>query len=71
MVKTNMKYRAKVKWNGGHYFSGDNVAGSKIMKRLDGTLWLFDDEPIELFPYYGEASNEWVEIDEKTLEEEK
>lgn len=62
-------YKANVKYNGNHYFSGDEVKGSKIEKRADGSLWLFDDEPIQEFPFYGDGRNEWVEIDENSLEE--
>ena len=65
-----MKYVAKVKYNGNHYFAGEEVIGTKIEKRQDNTTWLFDDEPIsEVFPFYGMARNEWVEIDETTLKE--
>ena len=38
-------YKAKVKWNGNHYFAGEEVKGSKIEKREGGTTWLFDDKP--------------------------
>lgn len=51
-------YKANVKYNGNHYFSGDEVKGSKIEKRADGSLWLFDDESIQDFPFYGEGRNE-------------
>lgn len=30
-------YKAKVKWNGDHYSAGEEVKGSKIEKREDGT----------------------------------
>lgn len=60
-------YTAKVKWNGNHYYAGDEVKGSKIEKRADGTTWLFDDEPIPEFPFYGEGRDEWVEVDESTV----
>ena len=61
-------FKAKVKWNGNHYFAGEEVRGSKVEQRADGTTWLFDDEPIEEFPFYGEGRNEWVEVDEATVE---
>ena len=64
-----MKYVTKVKYSGNHYFAGEEVTGTKIEKRQDNTTWLFDDEPIEEFPFYGEARNEWVEIDVITLKE--
>ena len=60
-------YTAKVKWNGSHYSAGDEVKGSKIEKRADGTTWLFDDEPIFEFPFYGDGRDEWVEVDESTV----
>ena len=63
-------YKAKVKWNGDHYSAGFEVKGSKIEKREDGTTWLFDDEPIQEFPFYGDGREEWVEVDESTVIEE-
>ena len=51
-------YKAKVKWNGNHYFAGEEVKGSKIEKREDGTTWLFDDEPIQECPFYGDGRDE-------------
>ena len=60
-------YTAKVKWNGNHYYAGDEVKGSKLEKRADGTTWLFDDEPIPEFPFYGNGRDEWVEVDENTV----
>lgn len=38
-----------------------------IEKREDGTTWLFDDEPIQEFPFYGDGRDEWVEVDESTV----
>lgn len=65
-----MKYTALVKWNGNHYFSGDEVSGSKIETRPDETVWLWDDDDTDYgFPYYGEPENQWVEIDPETLKE--
>ncbi len=64
-------YKAKVKWDGNHYFSGEEVKGSKVRTLDDGVVELFDDEPIEDFPYYGDGRDEWVEVDPKTLEEVK
>lgn len=55
-------YKAIVKWNGNHYESGEEVRGSKIRKNKDGMVELFDDEPIEAFPFYGSAREEWVEV---------
>ena len=43
------------------------MEGSKIEKREDGTTWLFDDEPIQEFPFYGDGRDEWVEVDETTV----
>ena len=60
-------YEAKVKWNGDHYFAGEEVKGSKIEKREGGTPWLFDDEPILECPFYGDGRDEWVEVDETTV----
>ena len=60
-------YKAKVKWNGNHYCAGDEVKGSKIEKREDGTTWLFDDEPIPECSFYGDRRDEWVEVDETTV----
>ena len=53
-------YKAKVKWNGDHYSAGFEVKGSKIEKREDGTTWLFDDEPIPEFPFYGDRLDVWA-----------
>ena len=63
-------YKAKVKWNGNHYSAGFEVKGSKLEKREDGTIWLFDDEPIQEFPFFGDGRDEWVEVDETTVIEE-
>ena len=63
-------YKAKVKYNGNHYFAGEVVKGSKVETRPDKTVWLFDDEPIPEFPFYGDGRDEWVEVDKDTLEEE-
>ncbi len=61
-------YKAKVKYNGGHYFSGELIKGTNIRQSED-ELFLFDDEPIYVFPFYGEGRDEWVAIDVDTLEE--
>ena len=63
------KYKAKVKYNGNHYFSGEEVKGSEIKYKEDGTCWLYDDEPIYGIPFFGEGRYEWVEVDVDTLEE--
>lgn len=60
-------YKAIVKWNGNHYFAGQEVRGSKIRTNEDGTVELFDDEPIEEFPYYGSSNDTWVEVDKNTI----
>lgn len=60
-------YKAKVKYNGNHYDAGQEVRGSKIAQYQDGTVELFDDEPLEEFPFYGEGRNEWVEVDKNTI----
>ena len=61
-------YTAKVKWHGNHYFSGEDVSGSKI-KHEDDKCYLYDDE--EYYePGIGDLTRyDWVEIDESTLEE--
>ena len=41
----------------------------KYIQNKGWTYWIFDDEPIKSFPYYGEGRNEWVEIDKSTLTE--
>ena len=53
--------RGTVKWNGNHYFSGDEVKGSKIKQEEDGTWWLFDDEEYSLFGHTL-CNYCWVEI---------
>ena len=63
-------YKAKVKWHGNHYFAGEEVKGSKLEKRDDGTTWLFDDEPIPEFPFYSDGRDKWVEVDETAVIEE-
>lgn len=66
-----MLFEAKVKYNGNHYFASQTVRGSKLERRYNQnkgwTYWIFDDEPIEPFPFYGEGRDEWVEIDESSL----
>ena len=56
-------YKAKVQWTGCHYFGCEAVEGSNIEKREDGTTWLFDDESIQEFPFYGDGREEWFELD--------
>ena len=41
----------------------------KYIQNKGWTYWIFDDEPIKSFPYYGEGRDEWVEIDKSTLTE--
>ena len=47
------------------------LGGSKLERRYiinkGWTYWIFDDEPIESFPYYGESRDEWVEVVKNTL----
>lgn len=50
-------YKAKVKYNGEHYFCGEIVRGSKIDKLKDGSTWLYDDEEID-----------WVDKDQDKFE---
>ena len=57
-----MRYQAKVKYNGNHYYAGELVKGSKVKQFEDETYCLLDDAP-----FYGEGRNEWVEIDIDTL----
>lgn len=64
-------YQAIVKWNGNHYFAGQEVIGSKIETRDDGTVWLFDDEENYHDGYGDMARDEWVEVDESTVKENK
>lgn len=62
-------YKAIVKWNGNHYEAGEEVTGSKIRTNEDGTVELFDDMPIEEFPFYGDSMNVWVEVEPSTVTE--
>lgn len=69
-------YKAKVMWNGNHYFAGETVRGSKV-RRTDTGWELFDDEEPELFDENGEPNNfpyvsrdEWVEVVPESIEEE-
>ena len=63
-------YKAKVKYNGGHYFSGEVVKGTEIKyNKEDNEYFIFDNEPIYVWPFYGEGRDEWVAIDYDTLEE--
>ena len=56
-----MRYKGTVKWTGNHYFSGDEVYGSKVKFEEDGSWWLFDDEEYLCFGHT--LSNDcWVEI---------
>ena len=54
-------------WQGTEKIDGEEVKGSKIEKREDGTTWLLDDEPILECPFYGDGRDEWVEVDETTV----
>lgn len=60
------KYKGIVKWNGNHYYQGQEVKGSKYEIRENGEVWLFDDEPIENFPCYDDGRDEWVEVENIT-----
>lgn len=60
-------FKAKVKWNGNHYFSGEEVKGSKVEMR-GKEVWLYDDEEVKEFPCFWVSREEWVEIDGTTLE---
>lgn len=55
------KYKGIVRYNGNHYFAGEEVKGSKIMVE-DGRLYLFDDEPVEFLGTI--TADEWVEVSE-------
>ena len=61
-------YKGIVKWHGNHYFSGNEVSGSKIEHREDGTIWLYDDEENYISGIGGFARYEWVEIKEDYVE---
>jgi len=61
-------YKGIVKWNGNHYFSGDEVKGSKIEWRGD-ELWLYDDEENYIGGMGDFTRYEWVQIKPESLEE--
>jgi len=61
-------YKGKVMWNGNHYFKNDEVIGSKIKYKGDGTLWLYDDEDNYIRGFGDFTRYEWVEIDKNSLE---
>ena len=63
------QYKGIVKWNGNHYYSGDEVKGSKIEWRGD-ELWLFDDEENYIKGIGDFTRYDWVEIKPESLEEE-
>ena len=64
-----MSYKAKVMWNGNHYFQGQVVCGSNVECREDGTVWLWDDEE-DYFPGLGDFTrHEWVEVFPESVEE--
>ena len=60
------RFTALVKWNGNHYSSGERVIGSKIEIR-ENEYWLYDDEPMEDFPFYGSSRKQWVEVRGNTI----
>ena len=60
-------FKAKVKWNGNHYFSGESVSGSKHRVK-DGKHEIYDDEENYVAGLGDFTRNTWVEIDESTLE---
>lgn len=60
-------YKAKVKYNGEHYFCGEIVRGSKIDKLKDGSTWLYDDEEID---WYDKEQDKWAicyDIEDKEI----
>jgi hypothetical protein len=60
---TTIKYTGKVKWNGNHYFAGDEVMGQCIK---DGTGRVFIiDECTSLF---GSKYTCTVEVDKSTVQ---
>lgn len=60
-------YSGIVKWNGDHYFSGDEVRGSKIEWR-GSELWLYDDDDYYVVGIGDLTRYEWVEISPESLE---
>lgn len=61
-------YKAHVKYNGGHYFAGEIVKGTKV-RRSEDECFLLTNLFLNVFPFYGEGRDEWVAIDIDTLEE--
>jgi uncharacterized phage protein (TIGR01671 family) len=57
-----IKFRAQVKWNGNHYFSGDWETGFYVEKS-DGKHYIYDTGTDNV----GNAIYDFVEIDIKTL----
>ena len=60
-------HKAKVKYNGNHYFSDEVIIGHYV-KTGDGKHILYDCTPsLDVMPWYGEPRHEWVEIKEESL----
>lgn len=55
--------KAKVKWNGNHYFAGQWVYGYIFIKDLSDRVYIMDTEEDE----FGNVPFQEVEIDEKTI----
>lgn len=60
-----IKFRAKVKYNGDHYESGQWVKGSYAF--FDGMHQIYDDEEYYIAGMGDHTRYTWVEIDEITL----
>lgn len=64
MEKLDMlKCKAKVKWNGNHYFSGQCVYGYVFKKDLSDKAYIIDTEEDE----FGNISFQEVEVDEDSV----
>lgn len=64
-------YKGVVKWNGNHYFKGQEVIGSKF-RELDGVVEIFDDEEQSAVidgHHFDFTRHEWVEVDKESFEE--
>jgi len=63
-------YRGIVKWDGNHYFKGQEVIGSQFREE-NGVLEIFDDEEhIAIIDghHFDFTRHKWVEVDKESFE---
>lgn len=66
MSNSLVKFTAKVKSYGNHYFPEQVVSGS-LVKQVNGRWFLFDDEENYVKGLGDLTRYEWVEVEESTM----